>query len=58
MILEDRNMSMHTDFIIISIVITLLAIEIDKFTNFTHPSLHWVAIAGMAGVMYSLAVAI
>jgi hypothetical protein len=58
MILEDINMSLHTDFIIVSVVITLLAIEIDKFTNFTHPSLHWVALAGMAGVMYSLVAAI
>ena len=51
-------MSMHTDFIIVSVVITLLAIEVDKFTQFTHPSLHWVALVGMAGVMYSLVAAI
>jgi len=43
---------------LISTVLTALFIKWDKDTQFTHPTLHVLAMAGMAGVMYSLVAAV
>jgi hypothetical protein len=51
-------MNMHTEFIIFSIVITVVAIEMDKITQFTHPTLHVVALAGLLSVVYSVAMVV
>jgi hypothetical protein len=48
---------MHSDLLIINIVVTVLAIEVDKWTQFTHPTLHFIAFAGVLGIVYSLALA-
>jgi hypothetical protein len=49
---------MHSDLTIVSAVITVLAIEIDKFTQFTHPSLHFIAFAGVLALVFSLTMAL
>jgi hypothetical protein len=48
---------MHSEFTIIIFLLSALAIELDKITQFTHPSLHVAAIAGMIGVVCSLVLA-
>lgn len=42
-------------FTVIGIIITALAIEADKYTLFTHPSLHVMAFVGVLIVILSLA---
>ena len=44
---------MFTTIAYIGIIITALAIEIDKYTNFTHPSLPVIAFAGVITVILS-----
>lgn len=44
---------MFTTFTYIGIIITALAIEIDKYTNFTHQSLPVIAFAGVIVVALS-----
>ncbi len=39
---------------IIGIIITALAIEADKITQFRHHSFPWVALAGVATIVISL----
>lgn len=46
---------MFTTITYIGIAITALAIEADKFTSFTHPSLPKIAFAGALTVVLSLA---
>lgn len=48
---------MFSEFTIISIAITAVAIEADKITQFTHPTLHAISLGGMLLVVYSLAIA-
>lgn len=48
---------MFNDYTYLSVAITVVAIEIDKFTHFTHPGLQFVAYAGMLGVILSLTLA-
>lgn len=44
---------MFTTVAYIGIIITVLAIEMDKYTRFTHPSLPVIAFAGVIAVMLS-----
>lgn len=48
---------MFTHLTIITTVLTALFIKWDKSTQFSHPSLHLLAMAGMAGVVVSLVAA-
>lgn len=45
---------MFTTITYIGIIIAALAIEIDKYTHFTHPSLPVIALAGIIAVILSL----
>lgn len=47
---------MHADFTVITFLITAVAIELDKFTQFTHPTLHAAAFLGMAVFVFSLVI--
>lgn len=49
---------MHTEVTIISFVVAALAIELDKITQFTHPTLHALAVIGILGVIFSLTLAV
>lgn len=40
--------------LLISTVLTALFVKLDKDTQFSHPSLHVLALAGMAGVLVSM----
>lgn len=48
---------MFTHFTIIAAALTAVFIKWDKSTQFTHPTLHLLAFAGMAGVVYSMVAA-
>jgi hypothetical protein len=48
---------MFTHLTIISTALTALFIKWDKDTQFTHPTLHFLALAGMFGVVYSVVTA-
>lgn len=44
---------MSTTLVYIGIIVTALAIAIDKYTRFTHPSLPVIAFAGVIAVILS-----
>ena len=48
---------MHSEITLVSLIISVLAIELDKLTQFTHPTLHAVAAAGILVTVYSMAFA-
>lgn len=48
---------MHSEITIVSFLISILAIEIDKFTQFTHPSLHVIATIGVLSLIFSMTLA-
>lgn len=48
---------MFTHLTIITTLLTALFIKMDKRTQFTHPTLHVLSLAGIAGVVYSLVAA-
>jgi hypothetical protein len=53
----QENRIMFNDYTIISFVVAALAIELDKITQFTHPTLHVIAVIAMLGLVFSLTLA-
>lgn len=48
---------MFTPLTLIAAAFTAIVIKLDKSTQFTHPTLHVLALAGMASVVYSVVAA-
>lgn len=48
---------MFTPWTLIAAAFTAVVIKLDKNTQYTHPTLHVLALAGMASVVYALVAA-